>query len=1802
MHHVDRVIGHGVADAGVAFSARLKQRGDAGRGALLGHKVLVAALALACAPLGHAGPPAGAKPVEAAPVSLPPCSAVTCTVTPSSSNLQPTGGHIVSGTGHISQSGDTTDIVQTSPDLFLSWQSFNVGSQDTVNFVQPSSSAIAVNRILGSNGSEILGHLNANGEVWLVNPNGIVFGQGAEVNVGGLIASTLDDVTLSGTTASFSGSGTGSIVNAGTINAANGGYVALLGNHVGNEGTITARLGTVALGAGSAATLTFSGAGLVRMQVNESTLSTLAENGGVIEADGGTVIMSAGAKDALLASVVNNTGVIEARTVENHDGTIELLGGMTAGTVNVGGTLDARAPEGGNGGFIETNAAHVEVANGAKVTTLAAAGKTGSWLIDPTDFTVAASGGDMSGATLSGDLNSSNVTILSSTGASPVTGGGTGGNINVNDIVSWSANTTLTLTAANNVNVNANMTATGNTAGLVINPNTTNGSQTASGSGAFNLAMGNSVTLSGTNPSLSISGNAYTVINSLGAAGSTTGTDLQGINGNLSGYYALGSNIDATATSSWNSGAGFTPIGNSSTYFTGSFNGLGHTISNVTINLPSANFIGLFGATGSSSVIQNVGLAGGSVSGLSAVGGLMGGNFGTVSNSYATGSVSGSYDVGGLVGNNNSGGSISNSYATGTVSGSFNNVGGLVGVNYESVSNCYATGSVIGSAGSYQIGGLVGFNYGGTVSNSYATGGVSGGAVVGGLVGINNESVSNSYATGSVSGSSYVGGLVGYNYPGSSVTSSYAAGSVSGASDSHDVGGLVGLNDGTISNSYTTGSVSSGDQSFYVGGLVGANDGTISNSFWDSDINPTGIGDGTTTGATGLTTAQMQTASNFTGFNFTTTPGASGNNWVIVDTDGTLNNASGAAGATFPMLASEYSTTINNAHQLQLIVMNLTASYTLGQNIDASATGSSTDVWGSSGFVPIGVNTTIFTGTFNGLGHTISNLTINLPSTNNVGLFGTTDTGSVIQNVGLVEASVSGSTDVGALVGANGGTVMSSYATGSVSGSSGSYNIGGLVGVNSSTVSNSYATGSVSGGSGSFAVGGLIGYNGYGSSVINSYATGSVSGSDYVGGLVGANISLFPFNNATVSNSYATGSVSGSSDVGGLVGANSGTVSNSYATGSVSGSSDVGGLVAYNGGTVNNSFWDTTTSGQATSAGGTGLTTSQMQTASSFTGWSIATTGGSGDVWRIYQGNTYPLLISFLTPLTLTDAPDATVTYNGSAQSGASTAISGVLGQAATGTNAGFYNGYYSTQQGYDITGGNLTINPASLTLSGTRVYDGTTIVAGSILTATGVAGQTFSVNGAGDSSNLISKNVQTASTLATVTGLTLGSSGNGGLASNYYPLSTTDSSISITPLALTGASIAAASSTYGSTVTPGAVNFGNAIAGDDVGATASLVSATYSTSSHVNAGSYAQTASALTGTDAGNYTFSGYTTPTNNYTVNPFALTVTATGVNRTYDGLTDASVTLSDDRFAGDLLTDSYTSASFGNGNAGTGRKVNVAGISVTGTDAGNYTWNTTATTTANISRAALTITADPATETYSGLGYSGDSSSVTYTGFVDNQTSSVLGGALGYSGNSQGATNAGSYTIRPEGLTSPNYAITFATGKLTITKAPLTVAANGFTETYNGLAYSGGNGATYTGFVDGQSSSVLGGALGYAGTSQGATNAGTYVIRPKGLTSPNYAITFTNGTLTINKAPLTITADSGSVPFTGTPFSGGFGVTYSGFVDGQTASVLSGTLSYAGTSQGATAAGTYGIRPEDLTSSNYLITWVNGKLTIQ
>ncbi|MHB8564490.1 MAG: two-partner secretion domain-containing protein, partial [Acidiferrobacteraceae bacterium] len=706
-------------------------------------------------------------------------------------NAAPLGGQVVAGSGQIAQTGNLTTITQSSPTVALDWQSFNVAPNETVHFIQPSAQSLAVNHILGSNGSVIAGHLDANGQVWLINPNGILFSQTATVNVGGLVASTLNPSGFTGGNTLFQGGSTASILNDGHLTAAPGGYVALLGNQVQNQGTISAPLGAVAMAGGNRVLLQFQNDALLNVAVDGSALHSLAANGGLITTPGGQVQLTAGAANSLLASAVNNTGVIEAQTVADHHGRITLLGGMTAGTVNVAGTLDASAPNGGNGGAITTSAAHVQVANGATVTTAARQGTAGTWVIDPTDYTVAASGGNITGAQLSTNLGSGNITILSSGGTT-----GTSGNININDPVSWSANTTLTLTAANNINFNVPVTATGATAGLVLNPDTANGADTASGVGVVNFNGASSVTLSGSTPSLSIGGTPYTVINSASA--------LQAIGS--TGNYALGSNLNLT-------GVTFTPLGGSG--FAGTFTGLGHTISNLSIT-SSATDVGLFGITNTGSTISNVGLVGGSVSGSATnadIGALVGSNAGTIARSFATGSV------------------------MGTALNASDSIGGLAGFNGGNILRSYATGAVSGGGGccnSNDGGGLVGGGNGtGFIGASYATGNVSGMNMAGGLVGLETGDVQNSYATGNVSGTT-------------------------------DVGGLIGINAGPVDSSYATGNATGGP---YSGGLVGAAYGTYFEDYWDTSSSGTtaGVGTGSSSGITGLSSAQMVTPSSFTG-------------------------------------------------------------------------------------------------------------------------------------------------------------------------------------------------------------------------------------------------------------------------------------------------------------------------------------------------------------------------------------------------------------------------------------------------------------------------------------------------------------------------------------------------------------------------------------------------------------------------------------------------------------------------------------------------------------------------------------------------------------------------------------------------------------------------------------------------------------------------------------------------------------------------------------------------------------------------
>ncbi|MDH4982410.1 filamentous hemagglutinin N-terminal domain-containing protein [Hyphomicrobium sp. D-2] len=242
---------------------------------------------------------------------------ITALIIPTPALAGPEGGNVVSGSASITQTGPVTDITQSSAKAIINWQGFSIAPSETVNFHQPDASSVVLNRVIGNESSLIQGALNANGQVFIVNSNGILFSDTANVNVGGLVASTLDisnDDFLAGNY-TFAGNSTASVVNKGQISATQGGYISLMGNTVSNQGVITATLGTVALASGKKTTLNFGGNSLVDVTIDQGVLNALVENRQLIRADGGRVIMTARAADAILSAQVNNSGIVQARTM-----------------------------------------------------------------------------------------------------------------------------------------------------------------------------------------------------------------------------------------------------------------------------------------------------------------------------------------------------------------------------------------------------------------------------------------------------------------------------------------------------------------------------------------------------------------------------------------------------------------------------------------------------------------------------------------------------------------------------------------------------------------------------------------------------------------------------------------------------------------------------------------------------------------------------------------------------------------------------------------------------------------------------------------------------------------------------------------------------------------------------------------------------------------------------------------------------------------------------------------------------------------------------------------------------------------------------------------------------------------------------------------------------------------------------------------------------------------------------------------------------------------------------------------------
>lgn len=257
----------------------------------------------------------------------------------------PVGGSVVAGQASISTAPGLTTIQQQSAAAVINWQQFGIGSGETVQFLQPSASAAVLNRVIGGNPSEILGNLTANGRVFLINPQGVMFGAGAQVDVGSLTASTLelsDDDFLAGRYV-LAGNSDAAVANNGAITARDGGFVVLAGHTVSNGGLIQTRLGDVVLASGAGLTLDLNDTGLVSYRIDAAALGTAAgvANTGSLMADGGRVFMAARVAQDLVATAVNNSGVIRARSLVEHDG--EILLSAEGGDIAHSGVLDASA-------------------------------------------------------------------------------------------------------------------------------------------------------------------------------------------------------------------------------------------------------------------------------------------------------------------------------------------------------------------------------------------------------------------------------------------------------------------------------------------------------------------------------------------------------------------------------------------------------------------------------------------------------------------------------------------------------------------------------------------------------------------------------------------------------------------------------------------------------------------------------------------------------------------------------------------------------------------------------------------------------------------------------------------------------------------------------------------------------------------------------------------------------------------------------------------------------------------------------------------------------------------------------------------------------------------------------------------------------------------------------------------------------------------------------------------------------------------------------------------------------------------
>ncbi len=705
----------------------------------------------------------------------------------------------------------------------------------------------------------------------------------------------------------------------------------------------------------------------------------------------------------------------------------------------------------------------------------------------------------------------------------------------------------------------------------------------------------------------------------------TSASELNAIRQNPAAHYRLGAAIDMSATVAWNYGLGWAPVGtySPSSPFTGSVDGQSHAVSNLTVNRPAHDYQGFFGFM-ENAVVHNLMLTDTHISGRNYTGGLAGyANSCGMRNIRVSGAISGGQRTGGLVGLLANFSWLHDSSSDVSVNGQYG-TGGLVGET---------TASVAGGSGVRP-----------TIRHSSARGVVRGTDRVGGLVGaLHSGFIADNYSHGAVTGNDKVGGLVGYTYHG--VYRCYSVGPVVGTSE--DVGGLIGRWDNAAGSDTAQ--------------------GTVLFSYWDTETS----GQPASSAGEGKTTEQMQQQATYDSFNFFTA-------WQIIEGGGypEFQDMSGHHPQQDVNLADLEGTgteedpyMITTASELNAVRQDLAAHYRLGNDIDLSAT----VAWNyGAGWMPLGNNTNSFTGSLDGHGHTLRNLTVNRPKSDHQGLLGY-QWKAQVRDLSLLDVNVLGRSTVGGLAGlidngraddisVTGQIIATGDTVGGVAGSSGR--------TGSEVIQNSFAVVSIRGKN---TVGGLVGYNG--GVIRRSFAKGDIRGTINVGGLVG----YMSHSWAKITDTFSQAAVHGTDSVGGLLGqiSFSGTIDNSYSSGPVVGTGEsIGGLVGGRFDTtslVRFSYWDTQASGQAESAGGLGRTTAEMthpHGENTYVGWDFQNTWAQ-DVNP--RNNAYPYLQG-VTP------PSVTITTAANPVAGGTTTGGGVFAYGSVVTVRGEANAGYTVR------------------------------------------------------------------------------------------------------------------------------------------------------------------------------------------------------------------------------------------------------------------------------------------------------------------------------------------------------------------------------------------------------------------------------------------------------------------------------------------------------------------------------------------